>query len=131
MPKEARHYFKLEKLSMRHTYYAYFDAKDYMADSLFIKHKVTVEFQQEFCKDRTPYCVIVCRIRKKDEAAFLDALRELPAKMLLCGYLNYAAQCEHFMNKIGGVPDETNCTVEKAEQAGAKGISCKKAQQLE
>ena len=112
MSEEAKRYFKLEKPSMRHTYYAYFDAKDYMADSLFIKHNVTVKFQQEFCKDGTPYCVVFCRIRKKDEAAFLDALRELPAKMLLCGYSDYAAQCERFMEKIGGVPDETNYTAE-------------------
>ena len=115
MPEKTKHYFKLEKISLRYRYYAYFDAKDYMADRLFIKHKVTVKFQQEFCMDGTLHCVIFCRIRKTDEAAFLDALRELPAKMQLCGYSDYAAQCEQIMGKMEGVSHETNYTAEKAE----------------
>jgi len=115
MLEKAKHYFRLEKLSLRYKYYAYFDTKDYMADSLFIKHKVTVEFQQEFCKDGTLCCVIFCRIRKKDEAALLDALQELPAKMLLCGYSDYAVQCEQIIGKMEGASYETNYTAEKAE----------------
>ena len=115
MPEKTQHYFRLEKMSLRYRCYAYFDAKDYLADSLFIKHKVTVKFQQEFCKDGTQYCVILCRIRKTDEAAFLDALRELPAKMLLCGYSDYETQCEQIMGKMEGAGYETACTAEKAE----------------
>ena len=116
MPEKTKHYFRLEKISLRYRYYAYFDAKDYLADSLFIKHKVTVKFQLEYCKDEVSYCTIFCRIKKKDEAAFLNALRELPAKMVLCGYSDYVAQCERFTDKIGGgVPDETNFTAEKTE----------------
>jgi len=115
MPEKTKHYFRLEKMSLRYRCYAYFDAKDYLADSLFIKHKVTVKFQHEFCKDGTPYCVIFCRIRKKDEAAFLDTMRELPEKMLLCGYSDYAVQCEQIMGKMEGVSYETNYTAEKAE----------------
>ena len=115
MLEKAKHYFRLEKLSLRYKYYAYFDTKDYMADSLFVKHKVTVKFQLEYCKDEVSYCTIFCRIKKKDEAAFLNALRELPAKMVLCGYSDYAAQCEQIMGKMEGAGYETACTAEKAE----------------
>ena len=36
----------LEKFSLLYDYYAFFDTKDYLADSLFIKHKVHVHFME-------------------------------------------------------------------------------------
>ena len=39
MPEKAKHYFKSEKISIRYIYYAYFDTKNYLADSLFIKQR--------------------------------------------------------------------------------------------
>ena len=71
-----------------------------MADSLFIKHKVNVKFMQECGKEGFPYIIIFCRVRKKDEAAFVDALRELPTKLLLCGHFDYVAQCEQVRDEM-------------------------------
>lgn len=117
MPEKADHYLSLEKLSLLYRYYAYFDTADYLADALFIKHQVRVAFQKEYCKDGFGYTLIFCRIRKKDEAAFLEALRELPAKMLICSHTDYAIQCKQFMETIeaekkGGDAHETDDTFE-------------------
>lgn len=100
MAAEEKNYLTLERFSLRYFYYAFIDTGDYLADGLFIKHQVTVKFLQEYGHDDSPYLVIFCRIRKRDESAFLDALRELPNKMLICGHPDYPSQCRAFMEKI-------------------------------
>ena len=100
MQEKLKNYLSLERFSLRHKYYAFLDVGDHLADSLFIKHQVTVKFMQEYGRDDSPYRMIFCRINKKDENAFHEALRELPNKMLLCGYPNYPAQCRDFIEKV-------------------------------
>ena len=78
MPAKGKNYLTLERFSLRYLFYAFLDTGDYLADGLFIQHQVTVKFLQEYGHDDSPYLVIFCRIRKRDEAAFLDALEELP-----------------------------------------------------
>lgn len=100
MQEKLKNNLSLERFSIRHKYFVFLDAGDYLADSLFIKHKVTVKFIQEYGREDSPYRMIFCRIRKQDERAFLEALRELPNKMLLCGYPDYPARCRDFIEKI-------------------------------
>jgi len=106
MPEELKNYVNLEQLSLCHRFYAYLDSKDYLADGLFIKHQVRVKFLQEYAREGSSYLFILCRIRKRDECAFLDALRELPNKMLLRGYPDYPARCRQFMEKIETAKEE-------------------------
>ena len=75
----------IEKFSLFYSYFAIIDTADYLADQLFIKHKVRVGFGPEFVCPDAPYRVIMCKCRKRDVDAFLAAIRELPNKMLLCG----------------------------------------------
>ena len=100
MSEELKNYLSLERFSLRHRFYAYLDSGDYLADGLFIKHQVRVKFLQEYAKEGFSYRMIFCRIRKRHEAAFLNALRELPDKMRLCGHPDYPDQCKQFMAKI-------------------------------
>lgn len=79
----------IEKFSLFYRYFAIIDTADYLADQLFIKHKVRVGFGPEFVCPDAPYRVIMCKCRKRDVDAFLAAIRELPNKMLLCGYPDY------------------------------------------
>lgn len=79
----------IEKFSFFHNYFAIIDTADYLADQLFIKHQVRVRFGLEFVCPDAPYRVIMCKCRKRDVDAFLAAIRELPNKMLLCGYPDY------------------------------------------
>lgn len=75
MPDHLKNYLNLEHFSLLHRFYAYIDTEDYQADGLFIKHQVRVKYLQEYAKGGSPYCIFFCRIRKRDEAAFLEALR--------------------------------------------------------
>lgn len=124
----------IEKFSFFYRYFAIIDTADYLADQLFIKHKVRVGFGPEFVCPDVPYRVIMCKCRKRDVDAFMSAIRELPNKMLLCGHPDYLTFCEDLKSKItaakenGGVmPDETDRAVEKTEQEGPKRTPCQTA----
>ena len=75
-------YLPLEKRSLRYAYYMYLDVKPYLADQLFIRHKVRVWFDGEYAKDGFPYTMILCHVRKKDVPAFLDNLERLKEEEL-------------------------------------------------
>ncbi|HWP79043.1 MAG TPA: hypothetical protein VN446_00220 [Candidatus Acidoferrum sp.] len=96
-----KNYWTLVKFSLFHRHYAYIDTADYLADGLFIKHKVPVKFLQALQSPDSPYCVILCKVRKRDEGLFLVALAELPNKMLLLGYADYADFCGKIMRETG------------------------------
>ena len=124
----------IEKFSFRYQYFALIDTADHLADQLFIKHKVRVWFDEEYSRDDTPFCVIICRCRKRDISAFMAAASELTNKMLLCGHPDYPAFCDDLRQKIlgrrsmgGGDHNETARTAEKAEQESAKRTPCQAA----
>lgn len=43
---------------------------------------------------------IFCKIRKRDEKKFLDALSEMYDKMLLMGYKDYQEVCDNFISIV-------------------------------
>ena len=90
----------LECFSLFYNHFAIIDTDEYLADALFVRHKVRVWFGAKFGKDDTPYRVIMCKCRKKDTPRFLDAIKELPNKMLLCGYQDYLTFCAELRNKM-------------------------------
>lgn len=100
MQEELKNCLRLERFSLWHKYFAFLDTGEYLADGLFIKYQVPVKFMQEYGREALPYRMIFCRIRKQDESAFLEALRELPNKMLLCGYPEYTDKCKQFIEKV-------------------------------
>lgn len=95
----------IEKFSFFHNYFAIIDTADYLADQLFFKHQVRVGFGPEFVCPDAPYRVIMCKCRKRDVDAFLAAIRELPNKMLLCGYPDYLTFCADLKKKVQTVRD--------------------------
>lgn len=50
-----KNYWKLQKFSIFYTYYAFIDSQDYLADQLFVKHKVKVDFGKEYCHKGSNY----------------------------------------------------------------------------
>lgn len=121
----------IEKFSFLYDFFAIIDTADYLADQLFIKHQVHVRFGPEFVCPDAPYRVIMCKCRKKDVGAFLDAIKELPNKMLLCGHPDYLTFCEDLKSKVtaakgngGVIPNESACPSEEAEQKGAESVPC-------
>lgn len=98
-------YLKLRTISLFTYSYMFLDCDEYLADQLFIKHKVPVKFGKEYCKLDSKYRVISCKIRKRYAEEFKEALAEMNNKMLLCGYVDYAAFCENFKSLI----DKARC----------------------
>ena len=77
-------------------HYAYIDTCNYLADSLFNKHDITVRFGEEYHKAGEKYIILFCKIKKKYKAKFERAMLELHNKMLICGHNDY----EDFCNDI-------------------------------
>ena len=113
-------YWTLEKFSLRFAYFTFFDTTPYLADQLFIKHKVRVWFDKEFAKDGSPYIAVFCHVRKRDVPQFLAALEDLKKSMMLCGHPEYQAEISKFMDeveKLKGVVDHGEGNADrKAEQ---------------
>lgn len=113
-------YWTIEKFSLRFAYFTFFDTTPYIADQLFIKHKVRVWFDTEFTKEGFPYIVIFCHVRKKDVPQFLAALEDLNKSMMLCGYPEYQSEISKFMDEVekrkGAVDRGENDADRKAEQ---------------
>lgn len=61
----------IEKFLLFHRHFAIIDTADHLADQLFIKHKVQVDFGSEFACPDEPYRIILCKCRKRDADAFL------------------------------------------------------------
>lgn len=89
-----QNYYKLKTRNPFSREYIFIDCEKYLADDLFIKHKVQVNFKDELAKDGTEYRIIHCTIRKRDESKFLAALSEINNKMSLMGYKGYEECCE-------------------------------------
>lgn len=88
------HYVKLLSVSLINDTYVFVDTPEYLADQLFIKHKVRVNFNKgEMKRPGGPYVVVFCTVRKKDTDRFLAAMDELPNKMLLLGHDDYTEYC--------------------------------------
>lgn len=89
-----KNYVRIKKLSLFNYHYVFVDTEKYLADQLFIKHKVKVKFGPEFVQDANEYRFIICKIKKKDNEAFLLALSEMRSKSILRGYKEYDKYCE-------------------------------------
>ena len=114
-------YWPLKRPSLRYAYFLFFDTTPYLADRLFIRHKVRVWFDREYAKDGFPYLAVLCHVRKKDVPSFLAALEDLMRSMALCGHPHYAAEVSAFMggmeHKKGAVKTNETDPPGQAEQA--------------
>ena len=95
--------WQLERHSLLYHYFAFVDTGEYLADALFIRHKVRIHFMKEMVKENeeSPYRVIFCRVRKKDTLKAIAALQELPGKQLVFGHTDYPAYCEKINAILG------------------------------
>jgi len=123
--------WSLERFSLLYDYFAFVDTGEYLADGLFIKHKVPVIFGDEFARSDSSYRVIFCKCRKKHSNALIAALQELPKKMMICGYADYPQFCKKIKAAFeadnermeGGEILEQNNSFGETEQAETKRVS--------
>lgn len=100
--------------------YAYVDlytGSSYVADSLFYRHKIQIRHGNEMRNDETKYCVIFCKIRRKDRQEFEKALAEISDKMNLLRYNDYDRFCAWLMDQIEN-PDRDNADLRPFEMVG-------------
>ncbi len=121
------HCWQIEKFSFSRLCYAIVDVDAYLADDLFINHQVTVRFGPEYMSPDGSYRVIFCSIRKHDEKAFLQAVKELPDKMLLLGHTDYPEYCARLRRPMDNAKEgvrhrEADRSPEETKQACAKGV---------
>ena len=87
-------YLKLRCFSPAHEKYIYLDTGDFLSADLMTKAGVFQRRVRVMAKKNSPYRLIICKIRKKDEPRFLSALEELRNKALILGYQDYDSMCE-------------------------------------
>lgn len=80
--------------------YAYVDHNSYLADALFVQRKIVMKFKEEMAKNDSPYCIIFCKVLKRDAQKFEEALEKLKDKMLLLGYRDYVDVCDEINRLI-------------------------------
>lgn len=102
-------YIKLRKRSFRYRYYVYFDIPTYMADQLFVAHRIEVRYDCEYSKDGDAYCAVFCHVRKRDAAEFEEMLNILPERMVACGYGDYP-------EKVGKIIDMLTSGMKRREK---------------
>ena len=87
--------------------FAYFDLPDYLADSIFINHKIKINFGKEMHSDNEKYIIVFCSVRKRERALFLQCLDKLKNNMLICGNTDYPAFCQKQIRILkGGITDD-------------------------
>lgn len=95
-----KNYWRMKDFSIFSVLYAYVDHSSYQADRLFVQNKVRVKFKGEYTKEESPYCIVLCKVRKKDAERFEEALDRLKSKMLLLGYRDYPDVCSEIAKMI-------------------------------
>jgi hypothetical protein len=90
---KMKNYWRMSDFSIFSVPYAYVDHSSYLADQLFVQNKVTMRFKGEMARDDSSYCIIFCRVLKKDVERFEEALERLKDKMLLLGHKDYPDAC--------------------------------------
>ena len=95
-----KNYWRMRDFSIFSVPYAYVDHNSYQADLLFVHNKVRMKFKGEYVKAESPYCIVFCKVRKKDAERFEEALGKLECKMLLLGYRDYPEVCREITKMI-------------------------------
>ena len=89
-----KNYWKLDGFSPVTIPYVYVDHNSYLADSLFAQRKIVMKFKGEMERTDSSYCIIFCKVLKRDVQKFEDALEKLKDKMLLLGHSDYGDVCD-------------------------------------
>ena len=63
-----KNYWKMSDFSLFAVPYAYVDHSSYLADQLFVQNKITMKFKGEMVKDGSAYCIVFCKVLKRDVA---------------------------------------------------------------
>lgn len=89
-----KNFWRLDDKSLFRVAYAYVDSCNYVADELFRQEKIWVRYNGEMVREGYRYCVVFCKVLKKDAGRFEETLMRLKNKLLLQGDAGYLEACE-------------------------------------
>lgn len=92
--------YQLKKFSFRYVHFVILDTNEYLAEQIFIKHKVKVHYEKKYAEFGSKYVVVFCKVRKKQLNAFHDSMQELGNKVMQMGHSDYKVRCEQLDDKI-------------------------------
>ena len=95
-----KNYWKMRSFSPFSAFYAYADHNSNLAELLFAQNRVHVKFKGKMVREGSPYCIVFCKVLKRDAMKFEEALEKLKDKMLLLGYVDYSKICDEITNMI-------------------------------
>ena len=103
-----KNFWKLDGFSLFMIPYVYVDYHSYLADDLFIQRKIVMKFKEEMVRIDSPYCIIFCKVLKRDVQKFEDALEKLKDKMFLLRHNDYVSVCNEIAMLIDRKMKERN-----------------------
>ncbi len=87
-------YLKLDCFSLFRSKFVFVDTADFISANLLKDSGIFVKRVRVMKKKDSPYRLILCKIRKKDELNFIAALGKLRDMALIMGYQDYDCICE-------------------------------------
>lgn len=91
-------YIDLHSFSLRYKHYVFIDTEKYFYKQIFSEREIKVKALKEMMRDGFPYRLILCKVLKRDEKIFINALEQIQRKALLVGYRGYTDMCEMLLS---------------------------------
>ena len=95
-----KNFLRLDNWAILSVSYMYIDHQNYQADAIFKQDGIHIHFGKEFVQKNSKYCIVLCKVRRKDSEKFEKALEKLANKMLLLGYADYPNACSDIMELL-------------------------------
>lgn len=95
-------YLKLENKRPLSVFYLYIDVTNYKADRILNDKGISIKIMYEFTKPNTDYRAIICKVSKKDESKFIEAMKETENNLLITGHSDYEEVLKGIIKQVRG-----------------------------
>lgn len=89
-----KNYLQLHCYSPFSYFYVFVDTIDHIYERVMSSSGIILKSVKEYVKDGSPFTLISCYVRKKDDPLFCDAVQQIRKKALLLGYREYDEVCQ-------------------------------------
>lgn len=101
-----KNYIKLKNIFLFSKLYVFLDTADHLYEQVLRNNDIMVSNIKEFYKENSPFRLISCKVKKKDEQDFCREILQIRNKALILGYRDYdnmcrqINECEKILNGI-------------------------------
>ena len=93
-------FLPIEKFSLFHRYYLFFDTEGRLAIPLFNRHHVRITAARQFRRESFSFVAVLCRVPKKDATRFDLAMEDLKKSMLITGHRTYQEEVSVMIDEM-------------------------------